>query len=247
MYRRRLYLLLQPESPDTGARIFRLVHHLMVALGIAILLTATVASLEEAYGGLLQIGFYVVAVFFLAEYIARLVAAPEAPGGEHRGQHGAQLAWAISLAGIFGRGWGRSGLPGGLGGPRSGPGLSRLRPGRLRLGRRHGPILLEHQQHASLGHAVADAHPQLRHNSGEWGRHVHRRLVGFQRDQRVLGGDLVPGGDVDLDHRDIGEVADIRDRDVHRAHSRARRRSESTRTRWTTNRAAAAPSTTRWS
>ncbi|HEY8872000.1 MAG TPA: cyclic nucleotide-gated ion channel [Stellaceae bacterium] len=101
MYRRRLYLLLQPESPDTGARIFRLVHHLMVALGIAILLTATVASLEEAYGGLLQIGFYVVAVFFLAEYIARLVAAPEAPGGEHRGQHGAQLAWAISLAGIF--------------------------------------------------------------------------------------------------------------------------------------------------
>jgi voltage-gated potassium channel len=101
MYRRRLYLLLQPESPDTGARIFRLVHHLMVALGIAILLTATVAWLAEAYGRLLQIGFYVVAVFFLAEYIARLVAAPEAPGGEHRGQYGAQLAWAISLAGIF--------------------------------------------------------------------------------------------------------------------------------------------------
>jgi voltage-gated potassium channel len=73
----------------------------MVALGIAILLTATVAWLAEAYGRLLQIGFYVVAVFFLAEYIARLVAAPEAPGGEHRGQYGAQLAWAISLAGIF--------------------------------------------------------------------------------------------------------------------------------------------------
>jgi voltage-gated potassium channel len=101
MYRRRLYLLLQPESPDTGARIFRLVHHLMVALGIAILLIATVASLAEAYHPLLHIGFYVVAVFFLLEYIARLIAAPEAPGGEHRGQHGAQLAWATSLAGIF--------------------------------------------------------------------------------------------------------------------------------------------------
>jgi voltage-gated potassium channel len=100
MYRRRLYLLLQPESPDTGARIFRLVHHLMVALGIAILLTATVASLADAYHPLLHAGFYVVAVFFLSEYIARLVAAPEAPGGEHRGQHGARLAYATSLAGI---------------------------------------------------------------------------------------------------------------------------------------------------
>jgi voltage-gated potassium channel len=101
MDRRRLYLLLQPESSDSAARIFRLVHHLMVALGLAILLTATVASLAETYHPLLHIGFYVVAVFFLLEYIARLIAAPEAPGGEHRGRHGARLAYATSLAGMF--------------------------------------------------------------------------------------------------------------------------------------------------
>ncbi len=101
MYRRRLYLLLQPESPGSGARIFRIVHHLMVAAGVAIIMTATVASIEATYGRALAIGFYVVAVFFFAEYVLRLIVAPEAPGGEHRGQHGARLAWAISLGGIF--------------------------------------------------------------------------------------------------------------------------------------------------
>jgi voltage-gated potassium channel len=101
MYRRRLYLLLQPENPAKGARIFRLVHHLVVALGIAILLTATVASLADAYGALLEIGFHVVAVFFIAEYLCRLFAAPEAPGGEHRGPLTTRLAWATSLGGLF--------------------------------------------------------------------------------------------------------------------------------------------------
>ena len=101
MYRRRLYLLLQPESLDNGARIVRVVHHLMVAAGIAILLIATVDTLADAYGSLLEIGFYVVAVFFLAEYVLRLIAAPEAPGGEHRGPLGTRFAWATSLGGIF--------------------------------------------------------------------------------------------------------------------------------------------------
>jgi voltage-gated potassium channel len=101
MYRRRLYLLLQPENPDTGARIFRLVHHLVVSAGIVILLAATVDSLADAYHEPLEIGFYVVAVFFLAEYLCRLIAAPEAPGGEHRGPLGTRLAWATSLGGLF--------------------------------------------------------------------------------------------------------------------------------------------------
>ena len=100
MDRRRLYVLLQPESPDTGARVFRVVHHLMVAAGIAIMLTATVATMADAHGLFLEIGFYIVATFFLAEYLVRLVGAPEAPGGEHRRPLEAQLAWAISLGGI---------------------------------------------------------------------------------------------------------------------------------------------------
>ena len=101
MYRRRLYLLLQPEASDKGAWIFRLVHHLMVAAGIAIMLTATVTVIADAYSLLLAIGFYTVAAFFLVEYLARLIAAPEAPGGEHRRPIEARLDWATSLGGIF--------------------------------------------------------------------------------------------------------------------------------------------------
>ena len=101
MNRRRLYLLMQPESSETGARIFRAVHHLMVAAGIAIMLTATVTAMADAHGSLLESGFYVVAVFFVAEYVLRLIAAPEAPGGEHRRPLEAQFAWAKSLGGVF--------------------------------------------------------------------------------------------------------------------------------------------------
>ena len=101
MNRRRLYLLMQPESPGNGARIFRIVHHLMVAVGVAIIMTATVAEAQAAYGRALAIGFYIVAAFFFAEYVLRVIVAQEAPGGEHRGPLDAQLAWVISLGGVF--------------------------------------------------------------------------------------------------------------------------------------------------
>ncbi len=101
MNRRRLYLLMRPESSDDGARIFRAVHHAMVAAGIAIMLMVTEAPLMAAYGMALAIGFYVVAAFFLVEYALRLVAAPEAPGGEHRDRLRTQLGWALSLGGLF--------------------------------------------------------------------------------------------------------------------------------------------------
>jgi voltage-gated potassium channel len=109
MDRRRLYLLLRAESPHNAARIFRAVHHVMVAAGISIMLMTTVQALEAEYSGALAAGFYVAAAFFLAEYVLRLLAAPEAPGGEHRGALGAQIAWALSLGGLFDL---ASGLPG---------------------------------------------------------------------------------------------------------------------------------------
>ena len=50
--------------------------------------------------------------------------------------------------------------------------------------------------------------------------HVHRRLVGLERDQRVLGGDRVADRDEDLDHGHVGEVADVRDLDLRSVRSR---------------------------
>ena len=84
MDRRRLYHLLRPESTERLARVFRVVHHLMVAAGIAIMLTTTVQPMEEAYSQALALGFYIVAAFFFAEYLLRLIAAPEVPGSQHR-------------------------------------------------------------------------------------------------------------------------------------------------------------------
>ncbi len=97
----RLYLTLQPESPGTAARVFRLAHHAMVAAGIGIMLADTVAPWRAAYSDALDAGFQLVCAFFFAEYVLRLIAAPEAPGAEHRGRWRSRLAWAASVGGVF--------------------------------------------------------------------------------------------------------------------------------------------------
>ncbi len=96
----RLYHLLQPEAPDTPARVFRGVHHAMVAAGIAIMLADTVAEWRLAWADALDGGFQIVCGFFFAEYVLRLTAAPGAPGAGHRGEWRSRLAWAVSIGGI---------------------------------------------------------------------------------------------------------------------------------------------------
>jgi voltage-gated potassium channel len=100
MSRERLYRVLQPESEGTAARVFRLVHHAMVTVGIAIMLADTVAAWREAYHRLLDAGFQVACAFFFAEYVARLAVAPDAPAANRRGWR-ARLAWAMSTGGVF--------------------------------------------------------------------------------------------------------------------------------------------------
>jgi voltage-gated potassium channel len=100
MDRPLLYRLLQAGSPETAARAWRGIHHTMVAAGIGVMLALTVPDLREDYGGLLSGAFYVIAAFFVGEYLLRLYLAPSAPGGEHRGAFGARLAWATSIGGL---------------------------------------------------------------------------------------------------------------------------------------------------
>ncbi len=95
----RLYRILQPETPGGRARVFRAVHHAMVAAGIAIMLADTVADWRQAYSRVLDIGFQVACAFFFAEYVLRLLAAPGAPGA--RGEWRARLAWAVSAGGLM--------------------------------------------------------------------------------------------------------------------------------------------------
>ena len=54
---------------------------------------------------------------------------------------------------------------------------------------------------------------ELADHAGERRGHVHRRLVGLEREQRVVERDRVARRDVDLDDRDVLEVADVRDLD----------------------------------
>jgi voltage-gated potassium channel len=95
----RLYQILQPEGPGTAARVFRAAHHAMVATGIAVMLADTVVPWRQAHHGILDIGFQVACVFFFAEYVLRLAAAPGAPGAPRRAWR-ARFAWALSLGGV---------------------------------------------------------------------------------------------------------------------------------------------------
>jgi len=98
---RPLYRVLDPESPDPAARIFRVVHHVLAAFGIAIVLAETMEPVQADYGAQLAAGFYVVGGFFIAEYLLRLIAAPSKPGHEHLPAWRARALWAISPGGIF--------------------------------------------------------------------------------------------------------------------------------------------------
>ena len=97
---RRLYQILQPETAGTAARAFRIAHHAMVVLGIAIMLADTVAAWREAHYRILDAGFQIVCAFFIAEYVVRLGAAAAAPAAHRRGWQ-ARLAWMVSGSGLF--------------------------------------------------------------------------------------------------------------------------------------------------
>src|SRR5712671_6011595 len=101
MDRRRLYMLLNPDSPARAARLFRLVHHVLVAIGIAAMLADTVPIIAADYDPVLRGAYYLDGAFFVAEYVLRLIAAPEIPGYEHCSALRARLLWAVSLGGIL--------------------------------------------------------------------------------------------------------------------------------------------------
>ncbi len=96
----RLYPILQPETSGSAARAFRVAHHAMVVLGIAIMLADTVPIWRERYHTFLDAGFQIACAFFFAEYLVRLAAAPGAPAAHRRGWQ-TRLAWMTSGSGLF--------------------------------------------------------------------------------------------------------------------------------------------------
>jgi voltage-gated potassium channel len=98
---RPLYRVLDPESPDQAARLFRITHHALAAAGIATVLADTMVTVQAEYGALLAAGFDIIGAFFVAEYVLRLIAAPAKPGHEHLSPWRARLLWAVSFGGLF--------------------------------------------------------------------------------------------------------------------------------------------------
>jgi hypothetical protein len=77
---------------------------------------------------------------------------------------------------------------------------------------------LERQQQRTFADLVANLDAERFDHAGCRRRHVHRRLVRLERNQRILDLDCVARFDQDLDHRHVGEVADVRNLDFDRAH-----------------------------
>ena len=84
--------------------------------------------------------------------------------------------------------------------------------GLLRFGFECGCSLaaFQHQNHIAFAYLVADLDLEFLHDAGNGRGHFHRRLVGFQRDQRLLRRRRVAGLDQHFDDGDIFEIADVR-------------------------------------
>ena len=81
--------------------------------------------------------------------------------------------------------------------------------GGLVVGRR-----IDRHERTALGYAVADLDVNGNNGARLFRRNVHRRLVGLERNQRVLDRDHIAGRRQDLDNLDVLEVAKIRNRQL---------------------------------
>jgi voltage-gated potassium channel len=99
MDREQLRAILRPDNPAPPARLWRGLHHATTAAGIGVVLAATVGEWREQHGALIDGGFYLASAFFVAEYLARLIAAPADPSAADRTASQARCAYAASLAG----------------------------------------------------------------------------------------------------------------------------------------------------
>jgi len=94
-----LHAVLQRDNLAMPARLLRGLHHLMVVAGIGVALAATVAEWQEKHAALFDRLFTLVAVFFAAEYAARLVTALGEPSAAHRSAAQALRDYAASPGG----------------------------------------------------------------------------------------------------------------------------------------------------
>jgi voltage-gated potassium channel len=97
----RLHEILRPDNPAMPARLVRGLHHVATAAGIGVVLAATIEEWRAPHAALIDGAFYLISAFFIAEYAARLLAAPAEPSAAHRSAWQARRDFAVSLGGAF--------------------------------------------------------------------------------------------------------------------------------------------------
>lgn len=100
MNEERLYEILRPGAMQSKARLFRAVHHSMVAAGVVVISADTVEPWRAAHGEAFTDAFRLISVFFIAEFFLRLACAPGAPEAANRAPWRARFDWARSGSGV---------------------------------------------------------------------------------------------------------------------------------------------------
>ena len=97
--RARIYALLRYSDPTPAARQVRVVHLIILAVGLIAVILLSVDELEGQVRQILRVIIWTVTFIFLVEYLTRLWVAPETPRYDQDTPTKARLRWALSIQG----------------------------------------------------------------------------------------------------------------------------------------------------
>lgn len=100
MVARQVYRWLDATTQEWPARLFRLLHHVLVGGGLAVIVMDSMASIHAALGPSLDVVFTAALAFFTVEYLLRLAVAPQAPWAHPSQPWRARWNWAKSGIGL---------------------------------------------------------------------------------------------------------------------------------------------------
>jgi voltage-gated potassium channel len=99
--RARIYALLRYSDPTPAARQVRVFSLTVLGIGLLAVIVLSIDQLEHGLRGILRTTIWTVTFIFLAEYLLRLWACPEAPRYDQDTPLQARLHWARSVEGLI--------------------------------------------------------------------------------------------------------------------------------------------------
>ena len=100
--RARIYALLRYSDPTPAARQVRVVHLIVLGIGLFAVILLSVDELDGQVRQVLRTIIWTVTFIFLVEYLTRLWVAPETPRYDQDTPTKARLRWAMSIQGLIG-------------------------------------------------------------------------------------------------------------------------------------------------